>query len=99
MDINQIAVCGAGVMGSQLAAHFANAGIPTLLFDLNQELSEGGLQNALKIKPPAFYHKNFAKRITPLNYGDHMERVAECQWVIEAIAEKLEWKRDLYAKV
>lgn len=99
MELKQIAVCGAGVMGSQLAAHFANAGYPTLLYDLNQELSEAGVNNALAIKPPAFYHKSFAKRITPVNYEDHLDRIGECRWVIEAIAERLDWKQDLYGKI
>mgnify|MGYP001826738603 CR=1 FL=1 len=63
-QIKTIGVCGAGVMGSQLAAFFAGAGFDTLLFDLDQKLSEGGLQGALKSRPPAFYDKRFAKRIT-----------------------------------
>jgi len=85
--IKTIGVCGAGVMGSQLAAFFASAGFDALLFDLDQELSERGVQGALKARPPAFYDKGFVKRITPCNYEQHVDRFGECDWVVEAIAE------------
>ena len=98
-EIKTIGVCGAGTMGSQLAALFASAGFDVLLFDLNQELSQGGLDGALKAKPAAFYDKKFAKKVTPLNYEEHLDRFAECDWIVEAIAEKLEWKHDLYEKI
>jgi len=98
-QIKTIGVCGAGVMGSQLAAFFAGAGFETLLFDLDQKLSEGGLQGALKSRPPAFYDKRFAERITPCNYEEHADRLAECDWIIEAIAERLDWKQALYEKI
>ena len=98
-EIRTIGVCGAGVMGSQLAAFFASAGFDVLLFDLNQELSEKGIAGALKAKPAAFYHKRFAKKIKPCNYEEHLELVAECDWVIEAIAERLDWKLDLFGKL
>ncbi|MFQ6082221.1 MAG: 3-hydroxyacyl-CoA dehydrogenase NAD-binding domain-containing protein [Candidatus Aminicenantia bacterium] len=99
VGIKKIAVLGAGVMGSQLAAHFSNAGYPVLLYDLNQELAEVGLKKALEAKPPAFYHKDFARLIAPCNYEEHLDLLAECQWVIEAIAERLDWKRNLYQKI
>ena len=98
-EIKTIGVCGAGTMGSQLAAFFASAGFDVLLFDLKQELSEGGLEGALKAKPAAFFDKKFAKRVTPLNYEEHLDRFADCDWVIEAIAERLDWKHDLYGKI
>ena len=98
-DIKTIGVCGAGTMGSQLAAFFASAGFDVLLFDLNQELAEGGLAGALKAKPAAFFDKKFAENVTPLNYEEHLDRFAECDWVIEAIAERLDWKHDLYGKL
>jgi 3-hydroxyacyl-CoA dehydrogenase len=98
-DIKTIGVCGAGVMGAQLAAFFASAGFKAYLFDLKQEMSEGGVQGAIKARPPAFYDKRFAKGITPCNYDEHLDRFAECDWVIEAIAERLDWKQSLYAKI
>ncbi len=98
-EIKTIGVCGAGVMGSQLAALFAGAGFEVLLFDLDQKLAEKGLAGALKAKPAAFYNPKFAERITPCNYEDDLERISECDWVIEAIAERLDWKLDLYGKL
>ena len=98
-EIKTIGVCGAGTMGSQLAALFAGAGFDVLLFDLNQELSEGGLEGALAAKPAAFYDKGFAKKVTPLNYDEHLDRFAECDWIVEAIAERLDWKHGLYSRI
>ena len=97
--IETIGVCGAGVMGSQLAALFASAGLRVHLLDLNQELSEKGLAGAVKAKPAAFFLKRFAKAVTPGNYDDHLDRLEECDWVIEAIAERLDWKQELYARI
>ncbi len=97
--IETIGVCGAGVMGSQLAALFASAGFKVHLFDLSLELAEKGLAGAQSAKPPAFYLPRFAERVTPGCYDDHLDRFAECDWVIEAIAEKLDWKRQLYARL
>ncbi len=98
-EIKKVAVLGAGVMGSQVAAHLANAGIPSMLFDLNQELAEKGIQNALKLKPAPFYNPKDAKYITPMNYQDHLQHLREADWIIEAIAERLDWKRDLFKKI
>jgi 3-hydroxyacyl-CoA dehydrogenase len=97
--IKTIGVCGSGVMGSQLAAFFAGAGFQVLLYDLKQKLSEKGLAGALEARPPALYHKRFAKNISPCNYDDHLDRIAECGWVIEAIAERMDWKRSLYERL
>jgi 3-hydroxyacyl-CoA dehydrogenase len=97
--IETIGVCGAGVMGAQLAALFASAGQRVHLLDLSQELAEKGLAGARAAKPAAFYLGRFAKRVTPGNYDDHLDRLEECDWVIEAIAERLEWKRELYERI
>ena len=97
--IETVGVCGAGVMGAQLAALFASAGLRVHLLDLNQELAEKGLAGALAAKPAAFYLKRFAKAVTPGNYEDHLDRLGECDWVIEAIAERLDWKQALYERL
>ncbi len=98
-EIKTVGVCGAGVMGAQLAALFAGAGLKVYLFDLDQESAEKGLQGARVAKPAAFYHRRFAKSVTPSNYDEHLDRLGECDWVIEAIAERLDWKRELYKKI
>jgi 3-hydroxyacyl-CoA dehydrogenase len=98
-EIKTVGVCGAGVMGAQLAALFAGAGLKVYLFDLDQELAEKGLEGARTAKPAAFYHRRFAKGVIPSNYKEHLDRFGECDWVIEAIAERLDWKRELYEKI
>ena len=80
--IEKIAVLGSGVMGSQIAAHVANAGLPVLLFDMNQELSKKGLESALKIKPNAFFAPKCAELVKPCNYEDDLSKLSTCDWVI-----------------
>ncbi|HET6207522.1 MAG TPA: GNAT family N-acetyltransferase [Terracidiphilus sp.] len=101
------AVLGAGTMGSRIAAHLANAGIPSLLLDMVPKDGAGG-RNRLalsaiealgKAKPAAFYEPGLASLITPGNFEDDLPRLAECEWVIEAVAENLEIKRALLARV
>ena len=99
LKIQKVAVLGSGVMGAQIAAHIANTKIPVLLFDLNQNIVEKGLDFCTKLKPKPFYNKNNIKLITPLNYNDHLNKLKECEWIIEVIAEKLEWKKELYRKI
>ncbi|MDZ7292981.1 MAG: 3-hydroxyacyl-CoA dehydrogenase NAD-binding domain-containing protein [candidate division KSB1 bacterium] len=97
--IEKVAVLGTGVMGSQLCAHLANVGIASLAFDISQELAEKGIQSALALKPSPFYDSSRANLITPCNYDQHLERLAEVDWVIEAVAERLDIKRSLFARI
>ena len=99
MKINKVGVLGSGVMGAQIAAHIANANIPVYMFDMNQELSEKGKQASLKIRPHAFFEPKNSDLITPMNYDEHLSKLEECDWVVEVIAERLDWKRDLYKKI
>ena len=99
LDIKNVAVLGTGVMGSQIAAHCANAGLKVYAFDISQEISESGIEKATKIKPKAFYSKKDVSLIEACNYDDHLEKLKECEWVIEVIAERLDWKKDLYKKI
>ena len=97
--IEKVAVLGAGVMGAQLAGHFANANIPSLLFDITQELAEKGLENLTKLKPAPLYKPKNAKFITPCNYDDHIERLKEVNWVLEAVAERMDIKEKVYKNI
>jgi 3-hydroxyacyl-CoA dehydrogenase len=99
MAIQKVAVLGAGVMGAQLAAHLANASIPSYLFDLTPELGAAGLKRAQEIKPAAFYHPGRAKLIQPLGLDGSVGKIGECDWILEAVTEKLDLKRGLYEKV
>lgn len=105
MIINRVAVLGAGVMGAQIAAHFANVGIPSLLFDLPKEgkdpssIARQAIKALKKQKPEPLADPGFSSRISACNYNDDLELLNDCDLVIEAIAERLEWKIDLYQKI
>jgi len=86
-------------MGSQIAAHLTNAKIPVYAFDISQDVSQKGLDDSLKLKPSAYYNPKSIDLITPLNYNDDLDKISECDWVIEVIAERLDWKIDLYKKI
>jgi 3-hydroxyacyl-CoA dehydrogenase len=103
--IRKVAVLGAGVMGAQIAAHLANADVPVVLFDLPARegdpngIARKALDGLRKLKPAPFGSRDRAALIEPANYDQHLGKLAECDFVIEAIAEKFEWKEDLYKKI
>lgn len=104
-EIKKVAVLGAGVMGQGIAAHLANAGIPSVLYDIvpgdagegnRSKLAVDGIKNATKLKPAAFYRKSDSAMITPANYEDHGELLAECDWIVEVVVENLNIKKKVY---
>jgi 3-hydroxyacyl-CoA dehydrogenase len=110
--IRKVAVLGAGTMGSRIAAHLANAGIPVVLLDVSSSgqpaevgtssrsaLATAAVETLKKSKPAAFVDGSRAKLITAGNFDDDLHLLRDCDWIIEAIAEKLEIKRDLLKKV
>jgi 3-hydroxyacyl-CoA dehydrogenase len=105
--VRRAAVLGAGTMGSRIAAHLANAGIPTLLLDLipkgetseRNKLALAALDALAKAKPAAFYDASLAALITPGNFEDDLPKLAQCDWVIEAVAENLAIKTALLERV
>lgn len=105
LRIRKAAVLGAGVMGAQIAAHLANAGVPVVLFDLPApEGNPNGivakaLDGLKKQKPAPFGHRSRMALVEAANYGSDLARLADCDFVVEAIAEKFEWKEDLYRKI
>jgi 3-hydroxyacyl-CoA dehydrogenase len=103
--IQKAAVLGAGVMGAQIAGHLANAGIAVELFDLpsqegsrNQTVDEA-ISRLGKLEPAPLASASVLSLIRACNYDDHLDRLADCQLVIEAVAERMDIKRSLYAKV
>jgi 3-hydroxyacyl-CoA dehydrogenase len=98
-QIQKVAVLGTGIMGSQIAAHLANAGIPSLVFDISQEVAEKGLEVARKLKPAAFYNPKSANLVTPCNFEEHLHLMNEVDWVIEAVVERLDIKQNLFNKI
>ena len=99
LNINKVAVLGTGIMGAQIAAHLTNANIEVLAYDINQDLAQNGIEASKNLKPSAFYNPKNISMITPLNYDEHLDRLSECDWIIEVIAEKLDLKRSLYKKI
>jgi 3-hydroxyacyl-CoA dehydrogenase len=104
--VRRAAVLGAGTMGSRIAAHLANAGIPVLLLDMTpagegakSRLSIAALDALAKAKPAAFYDSGSAALVTPGNFDDDLPKLANCDWVIEAVAENLAIKTALLARV
>ncbi|HTC33616.1 MAG TPA: 3-hydroxyacyl-CoA dehydrogenase NAD-binding domain-containing protein [Bryobacteraceae bacterium] len=102
--IHRVAVLGAGTMGSRIAAHFANAGVPALLLDVAGQPNRNapallGIQNALKQRPGGFFTDDRAALVEAGNFDDDLAKLAGCDWVIEAIVENLEAKRSLWRKV
>ena len=104
IPFKQIAVIGAGTMGSGIAGQIANAGHNVLLLDLPADdqanaVTEGAVQRLLKSDPPALMHKSRAELITCGNMRDDFDRLAECDWIIEAVVERLDIKKDLYKRL
>ena len=97
--IRRVAVLGAGVMGSGIAAHCANAGLPVLLLDLKTELVTGALDKLKKAKPAAFMHPRNAILVQIGNFDADLAKVAECDLIVEAVVERLDIKRALFEKL
>lgn len=113
-SIRKVAVLGAGVMGSGIAAHCANAGIPVLLLDIvppnltedekksrsaRNRFAAGSLEKALKQRPAPFVHTRRAELIEIGNFDDDLTRIAECDWVVEVVKEDMAVKRAIFEKV
>src|SRR5262245_6295136 len=98
MVIHRVAVLGAGTMGSQIAAHFANAGVPALLLDVTADIAREGLKRARALKPDPFFTPDTWKLISTGGF-DELARVNDSDWVIEAVVEQLDIKRALLEKV
>ncbi len=104
-NIRKVAVLGAGVMGAQIAAHLANSNVDTVLFDLPAKegdksgIAKGAIAKMAKLKPAPFATSGLASRIKPANYDEHLEELRSCDLLIEAISERMDWKKDLYDKI
>jgi 3-hydroxyacyl-CoA dehydrogenase len=106
LTIRKAAVIGAGTMGAAIAAQFANAGVPVLLLDIvpqgaasRNALAEGAIAKMLKTEPAPFMSARAAKLVMPGNIEDDLGQLASCDWVVEAIIERLDLKQDLYRKI
>lgn len=106
MQISKVAVLGSGVMGSGIAALCANAGLDVILMDIVPEgatdrhaLAKGAIEKQLKGGAPGFTHANNAKRVKPANFDDDLALLSECDWIIEAVLERIDVKHKVYAQV
>ena len=103
--IRRVAVLGAGVMGAQIAAQLVNAGVAAVLFDLPAKegpksgIAIKAIESLKKLSPAPLGRPELAAAITPANYEEHLDLLASCELIIEAIAERMDWKHDLYRKV
>ena len=106
--INKVAVLGSGTMGARIAAHFANASVPSYLFDIvppdadapaRNKIAAAGLDAAKKSKPAAFMDPSLARFVTIGNFEDDLQKLADVDWIIEAVVENLDIKRALLRKV
>jgi 3-hydroxyacyl-CoA dehydrogenase len=110
--INKVAILGAGTMGARIAAHFANAGVPSYLLDIvpgdvapgagaaaRNKIATAGLDAAKNSKPAAFMDASLARFVTVGNFDDDLKKLAEVDWIIEAVVENLDLKRALLRKV
>src|SRR4029079_10055103 len=106
--IHKVAVLGAGTMGARIAAHFANAGIPSYLLDIvpagaeaaaRNKIGGAGLEAAKKSKPAAFFEPGLARLVTVGNFEDDLRKLGEVDWIIEAVVENLDIKRAVLKKV
>ena len=110
--IKKVAVLGSGVMGSRIACHFAGIGVQVLLLDivpkeavestdkkLRNKIVNDALTAAIKSNPSPVYHKDVVKKIATGNFDDNMKEIANCDWVIEVVVERLDIKKSVYEKV
>lgn len=111
-QIKKVAVLGSGVMGSRIACHFANIGIPVLLLDITSpdakpedkkaikdKLVNAALQAAIKSNPSPIYTKDVVKLITTGNFDDDLAKINQCDWILEVVVERLDIKKQLYDRV
>ncbi len=106
LQIRKVGVIGAGTMGAGIAAQVANAGVPVVLLDIVPEgaanrsaLAEGAVARLLKAEPAAFMHARAAKLVETGNVADHLDKLASCDWIVEAVLEKPEVKQALYRRL
>jgi 3-hydroxyacyl-CoA dehydrogenase len=106
--IHKVAILGAGTMGARIAAHFANAGVPSYLLDIvpadadgpaRNKIATAGLDAAKKSKPAAFMELSLARLVTVGNFEDDLKKLSDVDWIIEAVVENLDLKRALLKKV
>ena len=99
MNIRSVGILGAGTMGAQIALHFANAGVPSLLLDVTRDAARQGLERARRLKPDPQFTSDTWQLVRTGSFDEDLPKLAEADWVMEAVVERLDVKRDLLARV
>jgi 3-hydroxyacyl-CoA dehydrogenase len=97
--IREVAVLGAGTMGAQIAAHVANAGVPALVLDVTREAAREGLERAKALKPDPFFTPSTSALVRTGGFEEDLAGIAQCDWIVEAVVERLDVKQSLFARV
>ncbi len=97
--IREVAVLGAGTMGAQIAAHFANAGVPALLLDVTRDAAREGLERAKALKPDPFFAPATPALVRTGGFDEDLAGIGRCDWIVEAVVERLDVKQSLFARV
>src|SRR5207237_9503926 len=98
MIIRKVAVLGAGTMGAQIAAHFANASVPSLLFDM-PGLASAGVEKLKKLDPAPLFDAGLSSSIEPASFETDLPKLKSADWIIEAIVEDIDARRALIKKI
>jgi 3-hydroxyacyl-CoA dehydrogenase len=99
LNVGSVTVLGAGTMGAQIALHFANVGIPSLLLDLTAETARQGMEKARKLKPDPQFTPDVHTLVTTGAFDTHLDQIGKTDWILEAIVERLDIKQQLLARV
>ena len=97
--IREVAVLGAGTMGAQIAAHFVNAGVPALLLDVTREAARDGLERCRTLRPDPFFTPTSHTLVKTGGFDEDLPGIARCDWILEAVVERLDIKQTLFSKV
>ena len=99
MKINKVVVIGSGTMGSGIAAHLCNANVPVTLLDLTTEISQKAKERIQKSRPPLLIDKSKIDGINIGNINDDFKEVADADWIVEAVVERIDIKHNIYKKI
>ena len=99
MNIKKVVIIGSGTMGSGIAAHLCNANIPVVLLDLKTEIAEKAKEKILKSRPPLLFESSKIQSLKTGNISDNFDNVADADWIIEAVVERINIKHEIYEKI
>ena len=99
MNIKKVVVIGSGTMGGGIAAQIANAGIPVYLLDISSEIAKNACERIKKSRPPLLMKEDLSSLIHPGNIEDDLDHISDADWIVEAVVERIDIKKSIYAKI